>query len=415
MLPQHISDALPQQSAFLRGYVEYASQTSDAPEIYHVGTGLTVLAGAIARRLACPYLAGGAIVPNLYTLLVGTSRSGRKTSSVDTGIKLLRRANPEAVIPIPGSYEEMIAQIRQTPSGLLTYREFGHFLKTTQRGYGEQIRTALMDLYDHPPDVPYIRNLRKGKTIVEPPICMSMISTCSTDLLFNYSDTEEWQGGFFGRMVMLYGDRGTFRLPQQWDAARDYLTTVLHQIIHMPIGQCAGFSQYAWIEHERWARYRDSTMNEFPERVQTFVSGIPTLAVKVALLYAADSGDACYDGWSISLDAIRRAIIFVENLYLPSIKHLGDTLALGIWERDRQKILNIIDKKGQQGATQKEILSRAKVSLPLFDEVINTLKAEGTIAQINGVKDTFYRRVQQHHGGSPSGGLVIPLKPVGTP
>ena len=416
MLPPHVSDALPQQSAFLRGYADYASATSDAPEIYHVGVGLTILAGAIAKRLACPYMAGGELVPNLYTLLVGASRSGRKTSSVDTGIKLLMRAAPEAVIPIPGSYEEMISQIRQTPSGLLTYREFGHFLKTTQRGYGEQIRTALMDLYDHPTDRPYTRNLRKGKTVIEPPICLSMISTCSTDLLFSYSDIEEWQGGFFGRMIMLYGDREVFRMPNVWDAARDHLTGVLHQMIHMPMGRCAGFSQYAWIEHERWSRYRDSTASQFPDRVQTFVSGSGTLATKVALLYAADMGEACYDGWSISLEAMRRAILFCENLYLPSIKHLGDTLALGIWEKDRQKILNIIESKGAGGATQAEILKRAKVSLPLFGEVIDTLKAEGTVVQTQGAKDVVYKR--KYEGGGSGGRpnlTIVPLNPAGTP
>jgi hypothetical protein len=412
MLIQSVSDALPQQSAFLRGYVDYAAATSDAPEVYHVGVGLTILAGAIAKRLACPYMAGGMLVPNLYTLLVGTSRSGRKTSSVDTGIKLLMRAAPEAVIPIPGSYEEMISQIRQTPSGLLTYREFGHFLKTTQRGYGEQIRTALMDLFDHPTDRPYTRNLRKGKTVIDPPICLSLLSTCSTDLLFGNSDIEEWQGGFFGRMIMLYGDREVFRMPNVWDAARDHLTAVLHQLIHMPMGRCAGFSQYAWIEFERWSRYRDSTAQQFPERVQTFVSGSGTLAAKVALLYSADMGEAAYDGWSISLEAMRRAILFCENLYLPSIKHLGDTLALGIWEKDRQKILTIIESKGNAGVAQKDILRRAKVSLSMFEEVINTLKAEGTVAQVNGVKDTVYKRVFE--GGARPNLTVVPMNPTGT-
>lgn len=414
MLIQSVSDALPQQSAFLRSYVDYAAATSDAPEVYHVGVGLTVMAGAIAKRLACPYLAAGLLIPNLYTLLVGASRSGRKTSSMDTGIKLLMQANPEAVIPIPGSYEELISQIRQTPSGLLTYREFGHFLKTTQRGYGEQIRTALMDLYDWPGDRSYVRNLKKGKTVIDPPICLSLLSTCSTDLLFSNSDTDEWQGGFFGRMIMLYGDRETFRMPNMWDAARDHLTAVLHQLIHMPIGRCAGFSQHAWIEFERWARYRDASAQQFPERVQTFVSGSATLAAKIALLYSADMGDAAYDGWSISLEAMRRAILFCENLYLPSIKHLGDTLALGIWERDRQKILTIIESKGTGGATQAEILRRAKVSLGQFEEVVNTLKAEGTVVQTQGAKDPVYKR--KYDSSSPRPPLTsVPMPPAGTP
>jgi hypothetical protein len=413
MLPSLISEALPQQKGFLRSYVEYASACSDAPEIYHVGVALTVLAGAVGKKLQCPYMSSGTLVPNLYTLLVGSSRNGRKTSSVDTGVKILLQANAESVIPIPGSYEELVAQIRSTPSGLLTYREFGHFLKTTARGYGEPIRTVLMDLFDWPTDRQYTRNLKKGKTVIEPPICLSMLSTCSTDTLFDHTDTEEWQGGFFGRMILLYGDRDVFRMPNVWDSARDYLTTMLHSFIHAPIGRCAGFSPYAWQEFETWSRYRDASAKEFPDRVQTFVAGSGTLAAKVALLYAADMGEPCIDGWSISLEAIRRAILFVENLYLPSVKHLGEKLTLGVWERDRQKILNVIESK-PTGVAQDEIIRRTKVSLGLFDDVINTLKAEGTVVQTAGAKGTIYKRkYDSHHPAAPNN--VVQLRPVGTP
>ena len=410
MLPPHISEALPQGQGFLRSYVEYAAQCGDAPEIYHVGVALTVLAGAIGKKLQCPYTSGSMLVPNLYTLLIGGSRVGRKTSSMDTGVKLLGQANPESVMPIPGSYEELISQIRATPAGLLTYREFGHFLKTTQRGYGEPIRTVLMDLFDWPTDRAYVRNLKKGKTVVEPPICLSMISTCSTDLLYSYSDTEEWTGGFFGRMLLLYGDRDMFRMPQVWTSARDYLVQQLHQFVHAMIPDCAGFHPYAWQEFERWSRWRDSTARDFPDRVQSHVGGAPTLAAKIALLYAADAGEPTGHGWAISLESIRRAILFVENLYLPSVKHLGEKLALGFWEKDRAKVLNVIESR-PAGVYQQEVLKRAKVSLELCEQVTTTLKAEGTIVQIQGAKGIMYRK--RPDGEQPQLRLVPPS--TGTP
>lgn len=393
-MSDRVDAALPVKSSFLRGYADYASQCSDAPDIYHVGVGLTIFAGAVAKKLMCPFMAGRTLVPNLYTLLVGPSRSSRKTGSMDIGIDILNKASPEAVIPIPGSYEELVTQIRATPSGLLTYREFGHFLKTTVRGYGEPIRTVLMDLYDWPADRAYTRNLKKGKTIIEPPICLSMLSACSTDLLYSYTDVEEWTGGFFGRMVLLYGERQGFRMPMVWDSAASSLSTMLYTWATASIPRCGGFSSDAWNAFTTWSQWRDSMANMAPNRVQTHVAGASTLAAKVALLYACDACEpAAGDGWLISYDSVRKAAAFVELLYLPSIFTLGERLALGPWEKDRQRVLDAIDSAPDRtkGIPRRDLLRRVKMSSQLFDEVLNTLKEEGTIVQERDI----YRRAPE--------------------
>lgn len=400
MLPERISEALPQGHGFLRSYVEYAAACSDAPEIYHVGVGLTVFAAAVARRLPCPWLAGRILLPNLYTLLVGPSRSSRKTSSMDAGVQLVHTADPERVIPIPGSYEELIAQLRKSPDGLLTYREFGHFLKTTQRGYGEPIRTVLMDLYDWPPDRSYTRNLKKGQTVIEAPICLSMLSTIATDLLFSYTDTEEWQGGFFGRMVVLYGERESFKMPATWMSAHQQLAGVLHAFVNYPFPLCGGYSPQAWTAFETWARWRDGQATNAPSRVQTFIAGATTLAAKVALLYAADAGEpAAGHGWLVSYESIRRAVIFVETLYLPSIMHLGERLAIGPWERDRQRVLDVIESM-PRGIARRDLIRRAKLSSEYMDSVLNTLKEEGSIVQSQDARGMSYKRATPDHPGS---------------
>lgn len=408
MLTDRISEVLPQSMGFLRSYVTYAAYCSDAPEIYHVGVGLTLLSSAIARKIACPWMAGRTLLPNLYTLLVGPSRSARKTGSMDIGIDLLQSANSELVIPIPGSYEELVSQIRSTPHGLLTYREFGHFLKTTQRGYGEPIRTVLMDLYDWPPNRPFIRNLKKAKTVIEPPICLSMLSAIATDLLFMFTDTVEWTGGFFGRMLLLYGERDEFRMPATWDVGRNYLVGVLYNMINYPFHPCGGFSPAAWTVFEQWSRTRDAQTNSAPARLQTHIAGATTLAAKVALLYAADMGEpAAGQGWLVSHEAMSRAILFVEQLYLPSIYHLGERLALGVWERDRQRVLDAIESTGHIGISRRDLLRRVRMESNFMQTILDTLREEGSIAQTSasGV-DAVYRRAT-----SDIGGRVVQLRP----
>ena len=391
MLSERVAAVLPERSAFLRNYCTYAAYCSDAPDIYHIGVGLTIFSAAVAKTARCPWQAGRELVPNLYTLIVGPSRSARKTASLDAGIEILRDAHAETVIPIPGSYEELIAQLRATPTGLMLYREFGHFLKTTQRGYGEPIRTVLMDLFDQPPNQPYVRNLRKGKTIIEAPIVLSLIAACSTDLLFSYTDAESWVGGFFGRFLLLYGERDGFKMPNTWSEARSYLTTQLAAWVSVGLPPCGGFAPDAAQMFEQWSRYRDSTADNAPPRVRTFFSGATTLAAKVALLYAIDQHEpAAGNGWLISYSALAKAIQFVDTLYLPSILNIGDRLALGFFEKDRQRIIDVIAaKKGP--ISRGEVLRATKVSMQLLDQVIDTLRESGEVTQGQGAQGLTYR------------------------
>jgi hypothetical protein len=370
-----------------------------------VGVGLTVLAAMVAKRISCPWLAGRTLMPNLYTLLVGPSRSTRKTGSMDAGIDVLQGIDSSLVMPIPGSYEELVAQIRQKPDGLLTYREFGHFLKTTQKGYGEPIRTVLMDLHDWPSDRPYVRNLKKGKTVVPPPICLSLLSSIATDLLFSFTDLEEWTGGFFGRMLLLYGERDNFKMPLTWASQRD--TIVNHYRGYLAdLPACGGFAPEGWAAFENWSRWRDGQTNVLPHRVQTFMAGAPTLVGKVALLYALDSGEVTGVGWLASYESVYRAVRFVEDLYLPSVRHLGERLALGVWERDRQKVIDVIGAV-PMGISRRDVLKRAKVSSEYLDTIVGTLKEEGTIVQGSDARGIVYRCV--HGEVAP----VIPLRPSG--
>ena len=408
MLPDRISDALPKGYGFLRAYVEYAATCSDAPEIYHVGVALTVMASACARKLLCPWIAGRTLVPNLYTLLVGPSGASRKTASMDCGIDLLNLTAPSLVIPLPGSYEELIAQIRATPSGMLTYREFGHFLKTTQKGYGEPIRTVLMDLHDWPPDRAYVRNLRKGKTIIEPTICLSMLSSISPDLLFAFTDSVEWTGGFFGRMLLLWGERDNFRMPISWPDARNYLAGLVYQIAQAAIPACGGFTSAAWTEFERWSRWRDSTLHEIPSRVQTHVARATTLAAKVALLYAADQGEPnAGQGWLVSHESMCKAILFVDSLYIESVKYIGERLTLGYFERDKRRILDAVEGAKQIGIVRRDLLKRVGLESSYMESVLTTLRETGEVIQSQESRGTVYRspeatnvRVLPFGGGS---------------
>jgi len=394
-LPPVVSDALPQSSGFLRNYVEYACACSDAPPVFHAGVALTVLASAVAHKVRCPWSGSRVLMPNLYTLIVGPSRTARKTTATDAGTDMIYDADDSMVIPIPGSYEELIAQLRRQPHGVLTFREFGHFLKQTSRGYAEPQRTALMDLYDWPHHRPYTRNLKKGTTIIQGPICLSLLASISNELMFQYVDTAEWLGGFFGRMLLIYGERDEFKMPQGWEQAHHILTGLLRQFSVWEPPPCGGFHPAGWEWFTQWCRIRDEQRFKLPTRVQNFAAGVATFAAKIALLYALDSGEPVSgDGWVVSPESLYRATQFIDNLYLRSAIELGDKIQFTDWERYRQRALDIIDASGEIGITHRDLLRKLRVLTNQLEEIIETLRAEQAIELINNPRsnEPTYRR-----------------------
>lgn len=380
-LPDHVSEALPQRSGFLRNYVEYASACSDAPPVFHAGIGLTIFAGAVAHRISCPWTAGRRLMPNLYTLIVGPSTTARKTTALDAGSDVLYRAVPDRCIPVPGTYEELVAELRRQAHGVLTFREFAHFLKMTAKGYAAPQRTALLDLYDWPSERPYTRNLKKGATIIRGPICLSMLASIGNEALHQFVDTGEWFGGFFGRMLLIYGERDDFQMPLGWENGRDFLAYYLGQFAQYPTPPCLGFQPDAWEWFSGWCKRHDDHRHQLSTRTKSFAAGVAGFAAKIALLFAIDGGAAWSEHpWYVPTDALYHATRFIDNMYLPSAIKMGETLVqLSTWEQYRQRVLDTIDATGDIGISHRDLLRKTRVTADNLEQATETLRAEGTI------------------------------------
>ena len=94
-----------------------------------------------------------------------------------------------------------------TPTGLFVTTVGPKTLKTTMKGYGEPIRTVLMDLFDWSPDRAYTRNLKKGKTVIEPPICLSRSTACGT----TRASRTRFKGGPFRSAATIFATRARKR------------------------------------------------------------------------------------------------------------------------------------------------------------------------------------------------------------
>ena len=194
------------------------------------------------------------------------------------------------------------------------------------------------------------------------------------------------------------------------DEARDSLVQRLHAWNNTAIPYCGGFAPEAWQAFEQWSRWRDSKANEAPDRVQTFFAGASTLAAKIALLYAIDQHEPIAGhGWLISYESLRKAVTVVDTLYLPSIMHLGERLALGPFERERQRILDAVDSIGKRGISRGELLRKVRMSGQAMDIYTDTLLDSGELVRSQDARGMVFKRAGNGlaimNGGIGNGGV----------
>jgi hypothetical protein len=196
---------LPEWS-YVRGYVAYAYQRSDAPAIYHLITALTHLAAIASPALHVRLSIN--IYPNLFAILVGESGFARKTTAIMLGDEILGEVARKRIGPEPGSWEALFEQLVDQPTQLIRMMEFGRFLSSSSghasTNYMAKLRTALVDLYDCSP-VDRRKAKRKVVRVARPRL--SLLAACAPPFLERYTGVEDWTGGFLGRFMVAFGQK----------------------------------------------------------------------------------------------------------------------------------------------------------------------------------------------------------------
>ena len=142
---QEAIDALPSQG-FVRNYVEYAAQCTDANLAYHIAGALSCLTQCVPPEYAVPY--ASPIHGNLYSMIVGGSSKSRKTASINIAQRICREAIIDSIGEMPGSQEGLYESLRGQNRQLIVYGEWGEFLAKAEEGYLMSMKTAYTSLWD---------------------------------------------------------------------------------------------------------------------------------------------------------------------------------------------------------------------------------------------------------------------------
>lgn len=208
--------------SFLSDYLDYASG-NEAPEMFHVYAGYSVLSAAISRKVWLPY-GDEAIYPNVYVIFVGDAGNGKSMAlrkakrmlselgsvpisrSVETPEGLWRfmagdpKTNPPTPSPVRFSTAWPDGIIRDCHPMTIIANEFVNFIGKDEKGW----MNALNDIYDE--DNYEYRTKNCGEDNLLGPYIV-LLGALTTDVSADLQKERVIASGFARRTIFQYGER----------------------------------------------------------------------------------------------------------------------------------------------------------------------------------------------------------------
>jgi hypothetical protein len=184
---------------WLKEYVDFASEMTDAPRIYHEYIGMTVLATVMGNHYYMPFGATE-IFPNLWTILIGPSSAYKKSTCIEIGERLLMRLRKNHVYDNEFSYEQMIKMLAERPYGVFVWDELKNLLDLMDRSYMIGTKSILTKFFACPPR--YRRTIRNEEIEINRP-CFSMMAGTTLAWFLGGVKEGDFSGGFLPRFLLI--------------------------------------------------------------------------------------------------------------------------------------------------------------------------------------------------------------------
>lgn len=345
--------AIPEQG-FIRDYVDFASSLTDAPKIFHVFCGLTLLSSIVGRRAYCPGFGGRPLYPNLWSILVAPSSSYRKTTAVNIAGDFISELGGK-MLPQEFSPEMLIQEISDNPKSTFIWSEFGSALARFEREYMQGIKDILADIYDCPPH--YSRKTKGGDLFVQDPY-ITMLGATNMDWMTDKKNIRgDMRGGFIARILFVPFTSKDYEMdiPGVADkSARSRLSGFLSEILDYAPTEF-GISELTPL---RTALNKENASiaetSEYMVELKAAFSRYEMVALKLATLYAISMGRW---GGEIPSEAMEHAGNAVR-LLRESILDILQSVPLN---RDDEKLVEVCNKMMVAHATGHIWISRGEI------------------------------------------------------
>lgn len=201
---------------WLEEFVQYSSYGEASPRLMY-WVGVSTIAGALRRKVWFN-MGDFQWSPNFYILVVGEAGTVRKSTSMDIGVKFLRRLDSIHLGPSMVTWQALVQYIAEhrddvlLPDGsdfemspvTLAISEFGAFFDPANR----ELVDALTDLWDGKLGIIEKMTKTSGHDIMVNP-WINLIAATTPKWLAEHFSEGMVGGGLAGRFIFLYGEMPT--------------------------------------------------------------------------------------------------------------------------------------------------------------------------------------------------------------
>ena len=331
------------ENDFVEAYKNYAMQITDAPVKYQELMALSIIATVLSRQV---YLKWGVsnLYPNLFIVLIGKSAVMRKTECLNIAKHILRKLDPELILPNEFTQEGLFNLLSVKPVGLVSWNEFGSFLiNANTKSYQAGIKEFITDVYDCPD---LLTKRLSGKEYKIENLCLNIATASTIQWLIDRITEADTKGGFLGRFIYVLCNpedkNGRYIMPQPEPIdLRNKIVDDIKKISilngEVKISDEAKLIMIKWLNrHEDELEILDDTKG-----LIGFYSRLSVYLLKVAMLYEV-SGSRLLE---ISENSMLRAIKFVNQRKKDINELMQDHVAFTKEAKDIQKVFNIIKEK----------------------------------------------------------------------
>ena len=377
---------------FLTAYLDYA-RDGFCPDKFHFWAGVSLIAGALERKVWIPFEGGRFIYPNLYIFLLsapGVGKSSAGNRAVDFMGELTHAEGDINFIPNQVTEAALIKATAAWKKFYLREKEHRHssaYFYASEASNslkeisgGGDIFAMLTDFYDCPKT--WMKQTVKDGVVTIYNLCFNMLAGCTFNYLKKLFPDDNIAGGFASRILYIVHDEKLIRTPK-WPLAPEEETELKTKLledlthIHHLVGSFKATPGYQKAYEEWFPKHDEYVQSLRSERMQAFLARKHTNILKLSMICSVSESDK---------------MILEEHHWVR---------ALGLMDELEQKLPKILDHSAQdtQAGINRMILQTIK-SKP--DGVIS----ESDLRKLMIVKGIEASKIEHTLGAIQKAGMV---------
>lgn len=274
-------------------YIDLMAPTTSAPDAFHYAVATAYIGLVVGRRVSTYH--GTVQYPFLYPVLVGPTKTARKTTAMRRGQDFFGRQKNDPGFSLPftevaGAITgERLVDLLATGPVMLWEDEFSELImKAKQSGSGIVI-PAIMRMWNCLPRVEVQRVT--GSTVADNYV-FSMILAQTPEILARDMSRDDLESGFANRLLFVFGDGGEhIPIPPKYDedAARELYRELRANIARYGDGCELPKSEAATAWWLRWDAAFEAQTYQNEAEIQ-YAARIPDYIHRLAIIHAVCDG-----------------------------------------------------------------------------------------------------------------------------